>query len=78
MQILLKDNLDVLESLVKVCKEHHAELASRLVHIFLDTDMIIDKLIICNQRVIDKESESRTTCLVYLMCIEVMSVISLY
>jgi len=65
LQILLKDNLDVLESLVKVCKEHHAELASRLVHIYLDTDMIIDKLIKCNQRVIDQESKQiKIDCLV--------------
>ncbi|XP_065911741.1 ras GTPase-activating protein 1-like isoform X2 [Dysidea avara] len=59
-EILLKDNLDVLESLVKVCKEHHAELASRLVHIYLDTDMIIDKLIKCNQRVIEQETNKGT------------------
>ena len=42
---------------MKVCKDHHAELASRLVQIFLETDNIIDKLILCNQVILERESE---------------------
>ena len=42
---------------MKVCKDHHAELASRLVQIFLETDNIIDKLIKCNQVIIERESK---------------------
>ena len=42
---------------MKVCKDHHAELASRLVQIFLETDNIIDKLIRCNKEIIDRESK---------------------
>ena len=42
---------------MKVCKDHHAELASRLVQIFLETDNIIDKLIRCNKEIVDRESK---------------------
>ena len=60
---MLKENIDLLEILVKVCKDHHAELASRLVQIFLETDNIIDKLIRCNQVIIDRESKCFTNCI---------------
>ena len=42
---------------MKVCKDHQLELASWLVEIFLETDNIIDKLIKCNQVMIERESK---------------------
>ena len=47
---------------MKVCKDHHAELVFWPVQIFLETDNITNKLIGCNQVIIERESKLLLGC----------------
>ena len=41
-----------------VCKDHHAELASTLIHIFCQYDRVVPILTACLKKSIDKEGTS--------------------
>ena len=60
MQLLLSDDLTTIEILAKVFKDHHAELASTLIHIFCQYDRVVPILTACLKKSIDKEGKSKT------------------
>lgn len=53
--MLLSDDLIVIEALAKVCKDHHAELASTLIHIFCSYDRIMPLMNTCLAKSVDNE-----------------------
>ena len=57
LQLLLSDDLTTIEILAKVFKDHHAELASTLIHIFCHYDRVVPILTACLKKSIDKEGE---------------------
>ena len=56
-QLVLSSDLAIIEALAKVCKDHHAELASTLIQIFLHYDKVIPILTECLAKSIDNEGE---------------------
>ena len=54
-QLLLSDNLMTIEMLAEVCKDHHAELASTLIHIFCRYDRVIPILAHCLTKAVEAE-----------------------
>lgn len=54
-QLILSDDLAIIEALARVCKDHHAELASTLIQIFLYNDMIIPILTACLAKSVEHE-----------------------
>ena len=57
LQLLLSDDLTTIEILAKVFKDHHAELASTLIHIFCHYDRVVPILTACLKKSIDKEGK---------------------
>ena len=55
LQLLLSDDLTTIETLAKVCKDHHAELASTLIHIFIDYDRVVPIITACLGKSIESE-----------------------
>ena len=53
--MILSDDLKVIEALAVVCKDHHAELASTLVHIFCTYDRVVPLICACLEKTIDNE-----------------------
>ena len=60
VQLLLSDDLKVIEALAKVCKDHHAELASTLIHIFCAYDRVVPLINACLGKSVDNEGASTT------------------
>ena len=60
--ILGDDDLSVIEALAKVCKDHHAELASTLIHTFCHYNRVIPIMTACITKSIRNEgvSDNRT------------------
>ena len=64
LQLLLSDDLTTIEILAKVFKDHHAELASTLIHIFCHYDRVVPILTACLKKSIDKEGKKHQTPLI--------------
>ena len=51
----------MIEALAKVCKDHHAELASTLIHIFCTYDCLVPLINACLAKSVDDEGMLATT-----------------
>lgn len=59
-ELVLSGDLKVIEALAKVCKDHHAELASTLIHIFCYYNRVIPLINACLAKSVDNEENVST------------------
>ena len=55
VQLILSSDLKTIEALAKVCKDHHAELASTLIHIFCSYNKVVPLINACLEKSVDNE-----------------------
>ena len=63
LQLILSDDLKVIEVLAKVCKDHQAEMASTLLHIFSTYDRLVPLINACLVKSVDNEGVCVCACI---------------
>ncbi len=65
----------MIEALAKVCKDHHAELASTLVHIFCTYNKVVPLITACLAKSVDSEGACVCVCLPNYDLVETLNIV---